>query len=352
MDSVDTMDNQKQKSGDNSVNIQAGGNVNFGLTYQDAKQIALDVFEQNFFQLVGVANEVATQRAEEITEEFLKELQKRNPEGIKCAQDPDFQYALFTAQKEYARSGNKDLEGILVDLLVDRTKAPEESLQKIVLNEAINVVPKLTKEQIAVLHIAFVIRYVIDEDIVSLERLAKHFEDAISPFLPFLPKDDITFQHLQYTGCGFIRSDLSKVHELFRGHYPKLFSKGIEGTKLKEALGDYPPEFVIPCLHNENLLQFNTDNGIGLIILLQKYGLAPKPKDFIFYENLYKELLMNDEEIETALMKVHADFVNLLIMWDNTHLGKILLTSVGIAIAHANYCRITGSTSPLSLWIK
>jgi hypothetical protein len=59
------------------------------------------------------------------------------------------QYAVFTAQREFARSGDDQLGDILVDILVDRTKEPDRSLLQIVLNESLNVAPKLTADQLA-----------------------------------------------------------------------------------------------------------------------------------------------------------------------------------------------------------
>ena len=38
------MDGQKQKVGENSTAIQAGGNVNIGLQYMDVKEIFYDLF--------------------------------------------------------------------------------------------------------------------------------------------------------------------------------------------------------------------------------------------------------------------------------------------------------------------
>ena len=38
------MDIHKQKGGDNSQNIQVNGNLTCGITYSEARQIALDVF--------------------------------------------------------------------------------------------------------------------------------------------------------------------------------------------------------------------------------------------------------------------------------------------------------------------
>lgn len=46
--------NQDQRSGDNSTNVQAGGNVTIvGVTYNEVRQIAADVFKANFLTLQG-----------------------------------------------------------------------------------------------------------------------------------------------------------------------------------------------------------------------------------------------------------------------------------------------------------
>jgi len=95
---------QKQGSGDNSTNLQGKEIViNQGISYSDAKEIALDVFKGNFLQLKEEAAIIAQNRAEEITEDFLNHLNDRNPEAIKEFEQPAMQDALFTAQKEYLK---------------------------------------------------------------------------------------------------------------------------------------------------------------------------------------------------------------------------------------------------------
>src|SRR5690625_3839510 len=104
------MTKKTQKSGDKSTNIQAEEiNINQGLSYSEVKEVALDVFKSNFYELSGIAKETARERAETITEEFLQKLNDENPSGFKKADDPDFQHALFTVQKEYARTGDEQL---------------------------------------------------------------------------------------------------------------------------------------------------------------------------------------------------------------------------------------------------
>src|SRR6185436_5811113 len=127
---------QEQQVTQGSTAIQVAGNLTVtktGLTYAEVRDVALDVFRSNFYHLSAVAKETAETRAGEITEQFLLKLQKEFPAGLEKSKDPDFQYALFTVQKEYARNGDKDLGELLVDLLVDRSKQEQRDILQIVL---------------------------------------------------------------------------------------------------------------------------------------------------------------------------------------------------------------------------
>ena len=77
------MKDKKQEGGDGSSNIQAENvNVYNGITYKDAKEIALDVFNSNFIRLKSEAAQIAAERAEEITEKIVKELNEKSPESL------------------------------------------------------------------------------------------------------------------------------------------------------------------------------------------------------------------------------------------------------------------------------
>ena len=78
---------QTQKTGDNCDNLQAGNDINVynGVSYSDARQIALDVFNANFMKLIGVARDVAEERANKITQSFLEKLMRENPAGQRSA---------------------------------------------------------------------------------------------------------------------------------------------------------------------------------------------------------------------------------------------------------------------------
>lgn len=346
------MSNQSQQGGNHSINIQAESlTVETGLTYKDVREIALDVFKQNFHHLVGVAKETAAYRAEEITDNFLKTLQERNPEGIKSAEDPDFQYALFTAQREYARAGDTDLSDILVDILVERSKESARSLQGIVLNESLNVAPKLTPDQIAVLSLVFTLRYSKYLRMYSLQTLKDYIKTRLSPFINDLPDKESAYQHLEFVGCCNIQITAISIEKIFHTNYSGIFSNGFTLETLIEKIGNeqYPKELVIPCLQDTKMLQINaTDEEVFRKLAADKSVSDDVASKFL---ELHKQSMMNEAQIKEYLESIDLIMPNLLKKWNDSSLKSITLTSVGIAIGHANVRRVTGEGAPLSIWI-
>lgn len=95
----------EQSNGDNSINQQAKEINNYGISYQDAKDIALDIFKNNFLKLSEEANELIMSRVNKLLDDFLVQLRKDNGKGVLESKNPDFQYVLYEASKNYARSG-------------------------------------------------------------------------------------------------------------------------------------------------------------------------------------------------------------------------------------------------------
>ena len=281
------MNKQSQKSGNNSTNVQAGNIiVHQGLTYSEVKKIALDVFKANFYELVAKAQETAKQRAEEITEDFLQKLQKENPNGFLKSEDPDFQYALFTVQKEYARNGDKELGDLLVDLLVDRSKQEQRNILQIVLNESLHVAPKLTSDQLSSLAVIFLLRYTANKQINDHVNLGKYLDRYLEPFVKNISKSESCYQHLEYSGCGSVDVTRLLLEESLQRNYQSLFNK------------------------------------------------------------------MNNVEIQEKCIEIRPYMKQVFDTWSKSSMKNFKLTSVGIAIGHANIKRLCGEYGDLSTWIK
>jgi len=221
--------NQDQRSGDNSTNIQATGDVTvIGVTYGEVRQIAEDLFKANFLMLQGEARNTAQQRAEEIINAFLAALQKEKAITLDVARDPDLQHALFAAQRDYARSGKNDLKMLLVDILVERSKIKDDELKKIVLNEAIQVASKLTLKQLNAISIRFLIAFSRDLSINNLEKFNNYLTTKLLPFCTDLAEEQSDYQHIEYAGCGTVSVLQSDIYNFLKVNYSGFLSKGFD----------------------------------------------------------------------------------------------------------------------------
>src|ERR1039458_7595778 len=195
---------QQQKSGDNSLNMQVA-NLNTGMSYSDVRDIArdaaLDTFKANFPKLRDEAAAVVLARVEEITDKFFAELVAAYPEAISNARDPDMQMALLQVQKEYARTGDKDMGDVLVDILVDRSSQTGRSLRQLLLGEALNTVPQLTVPCMATLSTLWLISSVVLEGTDSVGGLHNALRRLLIPCAADLATKNIELRHLEYAGC-------------------------------------------------------------------------------------------------------------------------------------------------------
>lgn len=345
----------EQEGGEDSTNIQA---VNYygGLTYKDAKDIALDVFESNFHKLSTVAANVASDRAEKIVENYLGKLQQEKPESIENVNDPDIQYALFTAQKEYARSGDENIGDMLVELLVERTKVKERDFKQVVLNEAIEVLPKLNTIQLNILSILFVINYVHFQSLNSIQALKDMLNHYFEPFILETTPSDNQFLHLEYCGCINVeRVTTSEFITSFKMNYPGLFSKGFSREVIMQRFDnqltkEIEMKLFTRCLHNLSLFQINAINKSDLEYVTKNLNLDSSILSKL--NQLFDEDLMTDNQIKDKLRELFPPFAKVNQFWEGTAIKSSRLTTVGIAIAHANLKKKCNFDAGLEIWIN
>jgi hypothetical protein len=347
------MSDQTQKAGDNSTNIQTGSiTVHQGLSLSEVRQLALDVFRANFFELAGEAKHIARQRAEEVTENFLKKLQEQHSAGLKQAQEPDFQHALYTVQKEYARCGDKELGDLLVDLLVDRTKHESRTILQIVLNESLLVAPKLTPDQLAVLSVIFLFKYTINHGIKNHETLWEYLDRYVGPFAALITEKAACYQHLEYSGCGTVGLGSVDLAEVFRRNYGGLFSKGFEEAQFQAKQLTIPISHAIllPCVNDSARRQVNGMNEDVIKAQGKRLGL---PEDDIGkLVGLHNETLMNADEVRKRILEARPYMERVFKTWTDSSMSQFTLTSVGISIGHANVKKNLGEFTNLAIWIN
>lgn len=345
---------QNQKSGNNSTNLQAK-NITFNnnnLSYEQVQDIALKVFKANFYDLIGIAKDIARARAEEITEKFLEKLHNEFPIGFQQANSPDFQNALFTVQKEYAKCGDEQLGDLLVDLLVDRSKQSNRDILQIVLNESMLTAPKLTIEQISVLSVIFLFRYTKDFSIGDYSNLGLYFDDYLKSNINYLVKNRSCYQHLEYTGCGNISLNPKLLETIISTSYHGLFLKGFTIEKLlqQNITKGLDSKYVISCLNDTSKYQIGFNSHQLLDESFDTFSINKDDREKI--KMLFDINKMNSEEVKNKCIETRIYMKNVFDIWNDSPMKNFTLTSVGMAIGHANIKRLKGEFAQLSIWIN
>lgn len=343
----------KQINGKNSINQQAEEIINkYGLSYSEVKEIALDVFKNNFYQLSTEANQLAFERAKKFIEDYINKLIKDNPIGIQQCQNPDFQYVLFEAQKNYARSGDKNQEELLINLLIERSKQNERSTLQIVLNESISVINKLTQQQIDLLSFIYLIRYTKNSLAPTLDALISYFNQFFRPIINGISENYTDIQHLLYTGCGTESIGSVNIYEIRKDSYPGIFSNGFSKNEYEKLQIEKPL--------TDSLFKKDTTNEDKYFICATSYddldrnasmqGFNSEDKSKL--NNLLKQSLMSEDDVKKVIGN-HCNFMlEPMEIFNKTAISHFVLSSVGIAIAHANMKHKLGSFANLDIWIK
>lgn len=343
--------NQKQEGGEKSTNLQAQNiTLNQGISYSDAKEIANDVFQNNFLKLSQTALEKAEERANELVDEFIEKMKDEKPEAIGAMETPSMQHALYTAQKEYAKTGDKELSDVLVDLLIERIDKQERSLIQIVLDESIEVASKLTNPQFDILTLVFVLKYSMNHSLGNIQKFEEYINQYIVPFTENLTQENSCYQHLEYSKCclNIIGTNIEKI---FKDNYKGLFQKGHTQEEIEKKFEDYTSysSLFVPCLRDGSLLQVKALNDNALIEALEKSGLPASEHNKL--KGLFNSKMLSDNEIKSYIESIHPNMVELVTFWNET-MSSLNLTSVGIALGRANLKRKANISLDLSIWIK
>jgi hypothetical protein len=344
---------QQQHSGDDVTNVQAGRDATVvyqGLSVEEAREVALDVFRQNFIELRGIAEDIARGRAEKITEDFLRELERQPPDSLQTAADPDLQRALFHAQSEFACSGEEDLEQALVDLLVDRAAESGRGIRTLALNEAISSAPKLTAGQRRAIAICFLHRYTSWYGTPTLESYYRgRFRTNSMPLALDLPAHESAYQHIISVGAGGDAIGPTALGAALLHLDPGWFTRGFTADEA-QPLGDHlgNPALIMPCIRDSSRLQLTAMHEHEVQLVAASAGLPDLSASLL---PLLRRGAMTPQEVRDDVVANVPEARRLFEVWDTTMLGRLTLTTVGTAIGHAYWRRVTGGSASLAIWI-
>jgi hypothetical protein len=355
---------QELSSGDHARNAQAGrdafqaghdivqGDVyQFGLTYDQARQLTLDVFEANFLRMVGAAGDLVRDRVEHFIREYLDKLQVVNPSALSGVQDPDILKSIYVAQEGFARSGEGDLEKVLIDLLVDRTQQQDRELKALVLNEAIAALPKLSIRQLKSIAAAFVLRYTRRKKLTPLPDYYAYLTRALAPFVGMISDRRADYEHIQSTGVGALSVLEWELNQTLAAGARGFFTNGFEVDAVPDELRQYlsDDQVFIQCIRDSSKIQVNAVAAEDVSAIAISKNLDPGQ-----LEQLAVNGVIGAAEIQEDLI-AHVPEMHICFgLWNdpNSAVRRFELTSAGKAIGHSYWQHATGDTlSPLDIWL-
>lgn len=344
---------QSQDSGDGATNYQAGNDIHVhGLTVDEARTVALDVFKANAIELAGVAQSVAVARAEQLTHDFLTKLEAEMPERANALADPDVQSVVFQAQREFARSGEEDLRVALVDLLAERIGEDDRNLRTLALNEAIASAPKLTEKQRRAIAWVFYLKYTRPVAVTTPDAYYSRLEQETSALGVDVPTGHADYQHIEYVGAGSLSIASTTFAKGIMSGVEGLYTKGFAVTEvdadlLAELRGS---NSVIPALRDRERLQLPLLAEEDLEEFATAAGMASRVSDL---KNVVTLGRMSEEDVASEVVSRVPQLAALCDAWsdDRTGLKSMTLTSVGLALGHAYWTRLTGVTASLKIWL-
>lgn len=172
---------------------------NIGMQPQEACQLALNLFMDNFPRLQKIAVDTARERADEFCRTTIKKLQYANVKDYSAFTDPDVQYVLYDAQKNYARFGTQQMLETLTDLVANRVTNNDDFVLKVTIDKAISVASMVTPQQLDFLSLLFLCTRVSHSHIQNLTQLESHL-NSLCRIFPTKMQDASIF-YLNMLGC-------------------------------------------------------------------------------------------------------------------------------------------------------
>ena len=207
-------DKQEQHVGQEGTAMQAGRDLtvtnNYGLSVADVKALCLQVFRDNFPAL----REEASRAAKNNVQDFVKSLEVKIVEKSKHIDfgrfsDPDVQATINDAVLANARKGEKANPSVLVDLITERVSSSTNDYKDIVISEAVTVVPKLTKAQMAYLSFIHYMIRIIVQNLSHVSGLEPYSRKVLQLVEPGFSLSESQKRHIEYAGACSILSMMS-----------------------------------------------------------------------------------------------------------------------------------------------
>lgn len=337
----DMLENNKQEIANinNSLVQQANGDINnYGLGYNDVKEICRDVIRQELAIVTKEATNTLNQEISAFENQFIDRLEKlENPHVVDKLKTPKLQFVLHDTMKEFAKTDNLDTKEELVELLIERLKINEHSTEQILIDDAIKIIPKLSLAASYFLG-ALTQRKVTSQGYAFIVNNSLKTQAALYEHLDELTNLDI--EYLKQINCCLSITGLRHyigIIEAMKVQYDLLFRRAISREEYEDRIHSNPN---IPGVKGYQIMYIDGTRN-------EECKLLYSSKDFLIkeleedgkmhYLPIFEELIntippLNDSEIKQYLISLDRNWDKAFKILDREDIQNIDLTPIGTYI--------------------
>ncbi len=261
-----------QTTGENSQAYQAKRDINVtntGMDYNSVKQLCLDILHDNFPKLQDDAMEEVKKNVLELAAELKEEIEKRKQSlSFEKLALPDVQASLNDALQGAARKGKKSDLNLLASLVSSRIDKGNSEFLDITIEEAVKIVPKLTKN-----HINFLVskQFVGNMDFNIPNVTAQQLDQFAMPICAdYLSGSDLTEGHIRYlAGLGLLDYTPMFSHDIWENKRETYKHLASNINDFKSVMSSSAPTMTrLLNLYEKNKLSGVSLNSFGQVIAL------------------------------------------------------------------------------------
>lgn len=369
------MNNQIQKAGDNSQQIQAGTVIiqQYGITEERVREICVEISKRAIKECTDEATAIANKKIEDFENVLIPKIQQIEGD-FKSFSDPGFQVLLKKAQLTAMCSERRDDYKLLSELLVHRIKNKTNRKKKASITKAVEIIDQIDDDALNAMTVFHAMSNFIPatgnikEGLSVLDNLYKKFD------ICELPNDDLWIDNLSILGAvrimpffahsrfedflyqrlnGYICVGIKKESDDYKKAVETLAKNNLEETLLVNH--ELMEGYVRLCITNKNqiekmkILRVETKLADGSIPVVS--GEATKEQ--INCLNEIWKLYVQDKALQSEVknnfntLLYSFEVIKKLCLWYNSIRQNVNLTSVGMTIAHVNAKRIDNTLPDL-----
>ena len=351
---------QKIESVNQSTIVQAKGDINFnGITAETAMEICKYVVKAELAVYTQDARVEAEKRLSDISEKTIDRIISLKEDLLYRFKEPAIQMALNETFKNHIASGNEELGENLIDLLIERLKVQERTTEQSIIDEARNIIPKLSSNTVSLLAIMVFSKLIFPYN-------KKQYDDLLLKLAPLAERlkniSSLDIAHLKQVGCGYGISAFHVVEPLEKhllSNYDLFFRHNILLNELNDIFQKYP-QLITNSLHTDLLYitvllftegQYASFNIGSTKTVTVSFNQANKDHLIPLFEDLKnKAIPFTEDEVRYYHIQKDSRWQFAFEIFKNEQITTFQLNPVGTYIGIRQLTKICERPIPMSLF--